>query len=404
MDEYYQSKEFQALIERYKNSLAANQLAYFETDEWSDIIQYLATSGRNDLALSAADEALEMHPGAVAPLALKARYALTVDGNVEQAERYAEMVADKTDCEYDYLIAEIMIYKDQIEQMDHYLLNRFRELVPEEQDDFALDVAAMLNDYHLTELTLAWLGLVKDKEIVDYKTIKAKALVYSTTRDYDGEGEQLLEQLTHDDPYNVRNWLMLAEVQLVKEEYQTCIDSCDFAIAISPKSMTAIMTKARALHALGHEEEMVVLLQHSQQVCDGEDGEVVSVALAFGLLLIGREHEAYTMIDSLLCNTNDEISLFSTALMVTDGESASKKIYPLVRHLFNGLDKENDFFWSHMTLLSLCAGQLADYQYYLKEAIRRNPEEARTLLEVFFPKDSKMEDWPILIPKEPTHG
>lgn len=404
MDEYYQSEEFQALIERYKISLAANELVYFETDEWSDIIQYLATSGRNDLALHAADEALEMYPGAVAPLAFKARYALTVDGNVEQAERYAEMVVDKTDCEYDYLIAEIMIYKEQIEQMDHYLLNRFREQVPEEQDDFALDVAEMLNDYHLTELTLAWLGLVKDKEMIDYKTIKAKALVYSTTRDYDGEGEQLLEQLTHDDPYNVKNWLMLAEAQLVKEEYPTCLDSCDYAIAITPKSMAAIMIKARALHALGRDAEMVNLLQHSQQVCDGEDGEVVGVALAFGLLLIDREHEAYTMIDRLLCNTNDKLSLFSTALMVTDGESASKKIYPLIKHLFSGLDKENEYFWAHMALLSLGAGEIDDYQYYLKEAIRRNPEEAQALLEAFFPKDSKMEDWPILIPKEPTHG
>ena len=404
MDEYFQSEEFQALIERYEISLASNNPVYFETDEWGDIIQYFATLGRNDLALKAADEALGMHPGAVTPLAFKARYALTMDCNVEQAEHYAEMVVDKTDCEYDYLIAEIMIHKDQIEQMDHYLLNRFRDQVPDEQDDFALDVAEMLNDYHLTELTLAWLGLVKDKDMVDYKTIKAKALVYSTTRDYDGEGEQLLEQLTHDDPYNVRNWLMLAEAQLVKEEYQTCIESCDYAIAISPKSLSAILTKARALHALEREVEMVALLQHSQQVCDGQDREVVGVALAFGLLLIGREHEAYTMIDSLLCNTNDELSLFSTALMVTDGESASKKIYPLIKHLFTGLDKDNECFWAHMTLLSLGAGELDDYQYYLKEAIHRNPEEARSLLEVFFPKESKMEEWPTLIPKEPTHG
>lgn len=404
MDEYYQSEEFLQLLARYEESLKNHVPTYFEAMELGDIIQYYSSSGLNDKAMVAADLALEMHPGALEALAYKARYAMTVEGNVEKAEWYANMIEDKSDCEYYYLMAEILIQKDEIEHMEDYLKHHFDELDEDEQDDFALDVADMLNDYRLTELVLSWLHLVKDKQNPDYKSIKAKALVYSDVHDFSGEGEDLLEELTNDDPYNVEHWLSLADAQRVKEEFSECINSCDYAIAIDPQNQRAIFTKGQALLALERYDEAVTLFERHHEVCGSDGKAATSMALAFCLKSMGRETEAKTWLDRAMDESPDRESLFSVVYLSVVEGMQSEANYDLLKQFFHSLGEHNNNFWSHMALLSLELHHLDDYQYYLNQAIKRNPKEADFMLGGLFPVGSKMQDWPSLPPKEPTNG
>ena len=93
-----------------------------------------------------------------------------VGAAADQAQAYADLVEDKTDVEYYYLVAEILIHKEEIGTMENYLRARYAELSKKDKDEFALDVAQMMDDYRLTELALSWLDLVKDRKHPDYKS------------------------------------------------------------------------------------------------------------------------------------------------------------------------------------------------------------------------------------------
>ena len=166
-----------------------------------------------------------------------------MEDDPDQAQAYADLVEDKTDVEYYYLVAEILIHKEEIGTMENYLRARYAELSKKDKDEFALDVARMMDDYRLTELALSWLDLVKDRKHPDYKSIKGKVLVFSGLHDVDGEGERLLEELTNDEPYNVDRWLDLAQAQKSKQHNKECVESCDYAIAIDPQNAKAIYLK-----------------------------------------------------------------------------------------------------------------------------------------------------------------
>lgn len=404
MDEYYQSEEFQQLRERYEESLATHIPVFFDAMEMGDLIQYYASVGDNEKAMTAADTTLATWPTALEPLAYKARYAMTIEGNIEKAERYAATIGDKSDCEYFYLMAEILIHKDKIDEMDKLLRGHFDELPAEEQDDYALDVADMLNEYRFTELTLSWLRLVKDRQHPDYKTIKAKALVYSDLCDFDGEGEELLEELTNDDPYNVEHWLSLADAQRIKGEYNECINSCDYAIAIDPSNRTAVFTKGQALIALERFDEAVSLFQRYYAACGWDGKGITAMALAFCLVSANKEDEANEWLGKALAETEDKLSLFSAVYLSVVEDTHCEQHYALLKRFFHLLGDDNTFFWSHMALLSLDLHHDTDYQYYLTQAIKRNPEEADFMLSGLFPEGSKMQDWPSLIPQQPKNG
>lgn len=183
MEEYYNTKEFRKLLRRYQKARRTGVSDYFMASELGDIIQYYAVQGKNDKAMEVSDFTLNLYPGAVEPLAFKARYALSVEDDPDQAQAYADLVEDKTDVEYYYLVAEILIHKEEIGTMENYLRARYAELSKKDKDEFALDVAQMMDDYRLTELALSWLDLVKDRKHPDYKSIKGKVLVFSGLHD-----------------------------------------------------------------------------------------------------------------------------------------------------------------------------------------------------------------------------
>lgn len=96
MEEYYNTKEFRKLLRRYQKARRTGVSDYFMASELGDIIQYYAVQGKNDKAMEVSDFTLNLYPGAVEPLAFKARYALSVEDDPDQAQAYADLVEDKT--------------------------------------------------------------------------------------------------------------------------------------------------------------------------------------------------------------------------------------------------------------------------------------------------------------------
>ena len=109
MDIYYQSDKFKQLLRRYEELQEDNISEFLDPEELTDVAEYYHYIGEDNKALEAVDYAIHMYPTATIPLSFKARLALFCNDDPQLADEIAEMIVDKTDLDYLYLKAEIIV-------------------------------------------------------------------------------------------------------------------------------------------------------------------------------------------------------------------------------------------------------------------------------------------------------
>lgn len=249
----YNTQEFKENLNKYEAARQQGGSVYLDPDDLTDISEYYHLHGRLDDALEANKQALDMFPGATAPLVFRARVALLVDNDPKEAMGYAEMISDKTDFDYYYIIAEIKIAQGDLSGADNYLKDRQDE-IPDEDDeeDFILDVATLYADYDEYQMSKQWLKQSNLTNSPDYKELEGRIAL--------GEGhyeksERIFNKLLDNDPYSSEYWDQLASSQFLHRNLKESIESCDFSLAIDPDNPDAIINKANGLAALGNFEE-----------------------------------------------------------------------------------------------------------------------------------------------------
>ena len=251
-DSYFETKEFRQLLEKYEASAGTSATTFFDVDDLSDIAEYYYTHGQIEKARVACDHALRLFPDAVMPNVFLARAALTVDNDVNESRRYLAAVGDKTDLEYCYMEAEIMIYEGRLEDARQYIADLYSRLDDEEVPDFILDIATLYADYYCYDDAEYWLNQSEDTDEPDYREVKARIAM---ARGNFEEGEDILNKLIDEDPYEGQYWNRLASGQFMLGRMEDAIDATDFSIAINPDDAEANFTKAQALFAIGKYNE-----------------------------------------------------------------------------------------------------------------------------------------------------
>lgn len=262
-EQYFRSNEFKVLLNRYEQDTCSGEPSYFEPDELTNIAEYYQDHGDTDQALHAVDRAISTFPGTATPLLFRARYALLREDNPQEAERYAQLIDDKTDFDYYYLIAEIMLYRGQDAQADSYLYQHFQEIDSDDRADYIYDVASLLVDYNADQLAEKWIGYTGRKDSQDYREVMAR--VYALRGEY-AQAEQLLEPLVEEHPYSVFYWTQLASAQFMEGQVSEALQSSEFAIAIDPLCDEAIMDKGNCLFTMGKLEQALDYYQRYQKL------------------------------------------------------------------------------------------------------------------------------------------
>ena len=116
-EEYFNSKEFQELLDSYEIGVEAGCQPFMDADDFVNIADYYNMVGDYDKAVHTVDYAIQLYPDATLPNVFKAREAL-LKKDYETARQYADKIASKDDPDYHYLVAEILIAKGHIAQAD----------------------------------------------------------------------------------------------------------------------------------------------------------------------------------------------------------------------------------------------------------------------------------------------
>ena len=286
-EDYFLSDEFKDVMKRFEDAGKNDQYASLDSEELIDIAEYYYNHGDIARAKDIVEKALSIYPGSSAPLLFKARMALLNKDNVTKAEYYTEQIEDKSDIEYFYMKAEILLYEGKNEEADKYLEEQYDIIDEDEKDDYPIDVAALLIDYNDIEHAEKWLKRSEDVDSPEYKEQMARLMM--------GKGEyekskKLFNELIDENPYSTHYWNELASTQFYSRNIEDSIRSSEYSIAINPKNSAALLNKANGLYNLGNYEGALEYYKKYIKLCpDDDNGEML---IGFCCLLLDKYEEA----------------------------------------------------------------------------------------------------------------
>lgn len=296
-DKYYDSRHFQKILQIYENFRNGNSNGYLDPEELTDVAEYYNSKGCQDEAMEAAGIALHIFPGATAPLAFMARAAILTEGDRHKADKLAEQIIDKSDIEYIYTKAEIMIADSNPEEADLYLQSYMektgKEMPEDDRQDFILDVASIFSDYEQYDLCGKWLRLSSLTDTDTYKELRGKTLMGKGRFE---ECEKLFNELIDNNPYACEYWNHLAYSQFMRNDFLGSITSSEYSIAINPDDEEAIINKANGLFSLGnYEEALEYYHKYTKLNPRDETGEMFQ---GMALSYLERTQEAITHLET----------------------------------------------------------------------------------------------------------
>jgi len=311
IDKYYDSKRFQNILKSYENFRNGSCGSYLDPEELTDVAEYYHSLGRYEEAMEAADIALHIFPGATAPLAFMARTAILVEGDRHKADKLAEQIIDKSDVEYTYTKAEIMVADNHPKEADAYL-QAYMETRPEGIEaeniqDFILDTASIFSDYEQYDLCEKWLKLSSQTDTDTYKELCGRVLMNKGMFE---ESEKLFNELIDRNPYSGEYWNQLASSQFMRNNIRDSITSSEYSIAINPNDEEAIVNKANGLFSLGNYEEALKYYKKYAEL--NPENEIGEMFQGISLAYLGRIQEAIkhleaaekTALGNCICHKN----------------------------------------------------------------------------------------------------
>ena len=285
-DEYFEDGEFRELLNEYEQAARSGQSIFMDADDLADIADYYQQEGQFDKAQQVLDRILELQPDSVVALNYQVHNAINQE-NYEEAEYYLGQIIDKELPEYIYCRAEIWIAQEEIEKADNYLRECFKDVPPEEYQDYVLDVANLYTDYGYNEKALEWMMRAKQDNTDDFKEMMGRTLFGLGKYD---DSERIFNELLDKNPFQKRYWNALANTQFMKEDYGASVTSSEYAIAIDPNDAEGILVKANALYKLENFEDALKYFErYSEKEPDDEFGLLHQGTC---LINLGRYEEA----------------------------------------------------------------------------------------------------------------
>ncbi|MBO4659945.1 MAG: tetratricopeptide repeat protein [Prevotella sp.] len=267
------------MLKRYEDLRDSDIDTFLDPDEYADVAEYYHSNGDNEAALEAVERALEIFPGAIAPLCFRARYALIVEGDINKANALAEQIEDKFQVEYVYLKAELLIADNKMEEANTYLEQQMQYL--EDVDEYALDIASMLMEYEEIDYAEKWLKRCNLTEDNEYKELSARIMLRRGNYE---ESERLFNELIDSDPYSSSYWNQLASSQFLHNNIQDSITSSEFSLAINPDDDEALLNKANALFTLGNHREALIFYKRFVEKQPENESAVMMVGITLSHL------------------------------------------------------------------------------------------------------------------------
>ena len=265
--EYFEQDEFLNTLKKYEDARKNGKDVYFDEDVLANISNYYETHDNSLAAIDTIEYAIRLFPGDVYPLVFRARMAILIEDDIEKAKKYLKSVIDKHDIEYYYAIAEVKIAEGHPELASKYLKHKAEDIDEDDTESYIVEVATLFADYNEFVIAKKWIDISNNPDDPDYWQIKGLIeLGLGNLK----ESESIYNSLLDKDPYSTEYWNQLASAQLLNFNFNDCVSSSEFSLAINPDDTDAILNKSNGLFGLANFEESLKYSKRYTEICPDE--------------------------------------------------------------------------------------------------------------------------------------
>jgi hypothetical protein len=392
LDKYYQTAKFKAILNTYNELLKGNNSGTLDAEDLTDICEYYHYKGMVKEMMYTLNYAINIFPGAVAPLALKARIELFNNNDIKAALTLAEEIEDTNDIEYIYLMAEILLSQDKVNEANSFIEDRYNNIFEQqEKDEYAIDIANFFLDYSMPLLAKAWLSKTNQKDTKDFHEASARLLKEEGKYE---ESETIYNHLLDNNPYSIEYWNELSQNQILHKDYNGAVNSCEYAIAINPEDEDAILNKATALFALNNYDDALKCYYRYKEIVSFGDTSSVDITIGHILLYQGKEKEAKNYFEHAYMVSEDKPNTMIHIAISSFENGYTNYAYNTLKAVIGNCDERWKTGYAY---LARCCYELKledEFKKYLAVAIKRNPDESVDLLADLFPDGTDPNNYP----------
>lgn len=248
---YFDSQEFQELLEMYENMLSEGSSVWFDSMDLSNLAEYYSQGGDIEKSDSVVEYGLRLHPQDPDILIAKASN-LLLRGHVDEARVIAESIEDLDNQELFYLKGCIELASGNPETAD-VLFDHAVELSDEDYGMFN-DIIVRFMDNRNYDLCQKWLdrALLLSPESRNF--IELQADLFFDTGQMDTAIEwynHLLDEFAYDTYY----WDQLGRIYYEKGDYPKARECFEFIEAIQPDNRQARLMKASCIFSMEQWQE-----------------------------------------------------------------------------------------------------------------------------------------------------
>jgi tetratricopeptide (TPR) repeat protein len=248
-------KENNIALSKFESMLKTNNVYFFDSIEFEEIIHYYLDSGKNSLAKKAIKLGLTQHPKSVLLKLLKAEL-LIFDGEIEVASSLLkELQAIEPTNE------EIYVHQANIcsKSDDHWGAIKLLKVALAYTNDEA-DILSMIGMEYLflDNFNEARMNFVKCLEVdfEDYSSLYNVIYCFDMQNEHQ-EAIDYLNNYIDKDPYSEVAWHQLGRQYFILKNYNEALRAFDYAVLIDEQFVGAFLEKAKTLEELNHFEEAI---------------------------------------------------------------------------------------------------------------------------------------------------
>ncbi len=347
--------ERQQLLERFIKEISSGVASvFYDEDELIELYDYASDIGNDYVRFEVLMCGSRLYPSSVA-LGERKAFFFYMEDNEEAAKSALAVLPDSS----------------VLKQLLSLLVNHVPKNVAAQELDKILASVKEFEDEEVIRLvhTACILGayswLTDNYQAILSRCSYPQSFVFELMNEANARGDyevvaKLSEELTLLEPFNGEFWESLAEVNITHlNKFDAGLSYLDYALAINPDSVPALLLKARALHELDKPvEEIMQVLAKAMEL---ESDNVTPVQyMALSLYAKGYKGEAVKVLEDYLEVHPGSIDAVESLLLMSDGKIKPGTLEPF----FEDVSEDDEKLYRPKQLfLDMAKGFVTDKEY-----------------------------------------
>lgn len=301
-NEYFDTDDFKYILDKYEASEEQGTTCYFDAEDFVDLADYFLLSDRPDDAMHVVELGLSQHEEDDDLKSVKSAVLIFLH-RFEEAREVLDLVKDRDDSNVLYQTAQLTYALDgDLERAEELFTDWIEYEEKNSKHSDADEYEFRIRDAYLHVIT----SFIELNENYDEEVVKrwveeyyvrfaplggneADLILADLVRNEAMSDmiEKIYTSLLDHDPYINHGWTVLGVAQVMNEHYEDALESADFALAINPDDIDALLNKAHAYYSLGQKDKAITYFERYFGFVDD-----ASQYLPYAISLLTQERQA----------------------------------------------------------------------------------------------------------------